>query len=301
MIDTTRDLTARKLKGNFSYWVSKLGKSPPVVEAWDFVLHVPVTHTFGAWRKWGQNGEKEEFPYKNILFRDNRLISDHHRYGEFFKNSGSIRRKMTRARKSKLNRFVFAYHGIHDPYYARSNEIDVAAFGVFIKTHIERFPRCHATRRDLDSREAESPPNREFLLPDDARLLIKYQVTYDKRHRGDFWHYWGSENYFRNSNYANTHWHWKAEFHFFKEVPLKAIDAILWPFEIWGRQRQFLIGGNRLKQDFESRHPSCKVIPYHWSNLEPTFSLIRASFAVARYLSDFGKYPESAEIALENI
>jgi hypothetical protein len=304
MINATRDLTEASLKKNFGYWLRKLRVRKSVVHPWDMAFKIPSTHTFGAWRKWGEGEDAQDFPYDQILFRDRGLISDYHRRKRIRRGLKTPYRKMSKAKRVKLDRFVFAYFGVHDPYYARSGEIDVAAFGIFIQTDLERFPKCNATRRDLSSAEAEWPPDREFLLPIDARIIAKQQVASEKHHKDDFWHYWGNEQYFMDPGYANEHWSWKTELHFFERVDVKHMDAVLWPYELrgrlndWGGRRRYFIGGDAANQ-FKKFHPSCQVIPYHWSNAKPTLSLVKASGAVSRFLVVKGRYPDSADDAVE--
>lgn len=294
VVDLLTGLKKARLRSNFAFWIGK-EKYPDSAARSSPALRVPTTHTFGAWRMDGARVAGR--PYREILFDHGALKSDYDRYRGSKRTSGpKLRRTMSDARSVGLDRFVFAYLGVHDAYYARSGTVDVPAFGVFIKRVGEKFPQCHTTRRDLNSREAERPPDREFLLPEHGRHWAGLQATHDPRHFGDFWHYWGSKKYLRRASYAQDAWTWKVEFHFHRRVEVANFDALMWPYELLarssGKKRRAIIEEPGLRE-LQARYPSCPVVLYQWSGSTPTICLIRASEATARFLLATGKYPDT--------
>jgi hypothetical protein len=172
---------------------------------------------------------------------------------------------------------------------------------------LEVFPRCHATRRDLKSPQAEEPPVREFLLPNDARVLTHLQAQDpDEPHKNDFWHYWGAYQYWNEDvNFRRDHWKWKVELHYRDRVAVTEIDAILWPVE-FRLVRSRTNGVERRSPDlaeiarFRKAHPGIWVIPYEWS--ERGFAdLVRVSTGTALYFHAYHSYPEDGERAIAEL
>jgi hypothetical protein len=297
MVDATKDLDEEKLQENFKYWVAQLSEASSLSEGPIPECALPTAHTFGFYREFF--GTKRNI-YEDILLIDKALLSDKYRKQnkKLLPREYRARVRMTRARRVKLHHFVFSYFGIHDPYYTRGGEYAIPGFGVFIKTNIEAFPNCNATRRDISSPEVKPPFIREFLLPSDAKLLAYLQALNDARHSNDFWHYWGKPQYFSNPGYATRHWEWNIELHFRDKVPVSDFAAILWPFELQavgaGRLERRMLGDY---ETFQSIFPNCKVIPYNWKQYGQSSSLIIASYSVARFYLANNRFPDEAEDA----
>jgi hypothetical protein len=288
MVDATKDLDEDKLRENFRHWVAQWPGTSGLSAGSVTECLLPTAHTFGFYRE--LSGDRRLI-YEDILLTDKALVCD---------KSRKRNKKLLpeRVRRLKLHHFVFSYFGIHDSYYTRGGELAIPGFGVFIKTKLENFPVCNATRRDVNSPEVKRPLAREFLLPGDAKALAFLQAENDDRHGGDFWHYWGDPGLFFDDHYSNSHWEWKIELHFRDRVPVEDFAAILWPFELRavraGRLERRMLGEYEV---FQSLFPECKVIPYNWEEPGQNSSLLVASYAVARYYLANNKFPEEADDA----
>jgi hypothetical protein len=300
--DAVRDPTPDLLKENFNYWLRQWN---PLVEPnlEDCIgLRIATTTTFSAENPPDTTGHP--YPYRAILFEDEALLSNQELRLRGRIEPGSDR-PMEVARAVKLDQFVFAYLGVHDPFYARQTGrlFATKAFGVFLGVDLDVFPKCNATRRDLAA--CTGPPQREFLLPRDARLYSHYQVLNDPVHFGDFWHYWGSYPYWKDADYRTRHWTWKVEFHYRTKIPVGKLEAILWPVEFVAA-RVGRAGHARLDSEsraeirlFRSKYPRVFVIPYIWDSAYHTF--VNASYAVVVYVLKHGTYPDNADLAISEL
>jgi len=300
------ELTTEQLKANFDYWRRAIenDNSMTATEAGSlklspsFLFEIPTTHTWGFQNRNSKREPYERFLYETILFGDKALLSNQAR-----KHQGrSVPDSITpNAKLAGLDEFVFAYLGVHDPYYAHS---DFPAFGVFLakQSTFECFPFCHATRRNLDSPElklAEMTVEKQFLLPDDARKLADIESLTDPRHNCDPWQYWSAYPYF-----SRTSWEWKVEFHYKGQVKIDDFIAILWPTEkaILTRSSGFKVD-TRLNRDarrFQSVCKRCQVVEYPYDADDPERALIEASSIAARKFIETGKFPSRIENNLEN-
>ena len=284
MNDLTIDLTTKKLKENFKYWLSKFAiKTVPVEDSKRKTL--PATHTFPYF--------KRTKVAEDILLNQRAIFAASNRS---FTTGLDPGRAMCEARSLNLHHFVFSYLGAHDPYYAKIGRADSPGFGVFIKGGLEEFPSCNATRRDLASKEAMKPFEREFLLPADARTFACLQAMNDKRHCGDFWHYWGDPKYLSEVGYLSNQWEWKVELHFREKVEVDDFEAVIWPYH------EVAIGAakkaKRVLGDidaFRKTFPKCKTILYNWENPNERTSLFTASNIVANYVVEQGEYPDELD------
>lgn len=292
-----------RLEANFGYWQRELRCEDIALDGSELSFAMLTTTTFAYEKRWGDGAKERRYPYREILFVENALLSDRQRrdLGRYAANEPS--RSMDKARAVGLDAFVFAYLGIHDAYYAAAPDLAMPAFGVFLRRGgLEDFPSCNATRRDLASPEIQWPPDGEFLLPGGGRGIAHYQSLTDPRHQGDFWHYWGSVKYWSDLDYPSRHWEWKVEFHYRDRVDVRDFAAILWPYE-----RRGIRGGmsyswtNGEASRFRDEHPECAVVLYQWVPQEPTLSFARASYAVAKYHSLHGRYPSDAQVAWETV
>ncbi len=299
MIDVSKDLNLSELEKNFLLWLGvwkcpQGDDDPP-----DAPLNVPLTHTFPARKVW-TTGEKDLC--SEILETGTGLLSDQYREDHGLYRTDEPRPRMPEARLVQLNRFVFAYLGVHDAFYSRRHDGGFTqAFGLFLRKSIEVFPYCNATRRDLASKESsfKSDPRADFLTAEHARRLCGCQVAKDARHKGDFWQYWGASEFW-NPKYAEEHWEWKYEFHFFEKVAVNDLEAVLWP-EV---AASAVGGGTRLSslhdraEAFRGRFPQCHIVFYDWDDRLPTKSFLDASTAVTKFRLAHGKYPPLAADAL---
>jgi hypothetical protein len=263
---------------------------------------LPTTHTFGAFKNWDVAGKANwRETWKSILIEDRALLSDARRTVDNKLLDGEPRRDMPEARKMGLDQYVFAYLGVHDPHYAREGPILQPPFGVFISTEKETFPRVIVTNRDLRSPDA---PNDDltatFLLPLDGRRLAYFEAKHNPRHKGDFWHYWGSPRCSDGHTFHSECWKWFLEFHYHDTVPASDFVAILWP-----HRHVALSGGGRMLESigqpevFNSTHPQCRLIPYIWDVDKNGHDFRQASDDVARFFAKHQHFPEDAHHAKE--
>ena len=113
MIDVSKDLNLSELEKNFLLWMgswkcAQCDDAPP-----DASLNVPLTHTFPARKVW-TTGEKDLC--SEILESGAGLFSDQYREDHGLYQPDEPRPRMPEARSVQLNRFVFAYLGVHDAF-----------------------------------------------------------------------------------------------------------------------------------------------------------------------------------------
>lgn len=299
-------LTIEQLEQNYKRQLNQLCATCKI-EPLPFLFHLVdalrVTHTFPSEKFWGN---KTQYPYKEILFETQKLLSSTKRR-KIDKNEPT--RDMDHARDFGLDNYVFAYLGRHQPYYATLHDATSAIFpnisypfGIFIKRECEVFPKCNASRRDLASNQITTPHYCEFFLPQDARSFVAYQIM-SERHNKDAWHYWGAARYsLSDEKYNRENWQWLIEFHFLEELSIENIEAILWPIEKVFLNVGFGETTSVLKKDaseFREKHPGCCVIEYDCDLPTAGDDFIRASCAVTRFFIEEGQYPESAFQAIE--
>lgn len=273
------------------------------------------THTFSSVKVWkGQPDNnnitplgneievyKFSYPYKEIFFKDFALLSDGVRESLKKSHKDEPKRKMSRARSIGLNWFVFCSLGIHDPYYAGDLKRDIKPFGAFIGTSIEIFPDCHGSRRDIDEENPEVIAKdsdelfRYFMSPQQARELLPKEIANDPRFNNDFFEYWGNDKQWGNSELLKSHWQWKYELHFFKQVPLANIEVILWPSycEVNTVLRAKEMWGIDDLVRFRDANPQIKIIDYPW---DPDFNggcFWNASYEVAKFFCKNKRFPDS--------
>ncbi|MBX3734091.1 MAG: hypothetical protein KF791_16060 [Verrucomicrobiae bacterium] len=292
--DVTTDLTEELMRANFNRWRGSVDVAPLTTSETE-AIKTPVTHTFPD-----LNGRADLC--QSILESDRGLLSDEKRRATALTKGGEETRHMIRARAVGLDRFVFAYLGVHDPYYSTLSTGPRPAFGIFVQGGIEAFPRCNASRRDLGSTESicedDNPQSAqgEFLLPSDARELCAREVR--TRHK-NFWYYWGAIEFYLEEAYKREHWKWKFEFHFRDAVPVSEFDAILWPelqaADAAGSTRFGSLSDRSVQ--FARNHPGCRVLRYAYRNRTPGASLVQASTAVCRYILAHGEYPPTIQDA----
>ena len=113
--DAATDLTEAKLRENFAHWISLWDPCIHPAEDDCLGLKIPTTHTFAA-EAWLLPAGPHIYPYRQILFEDEALLSNDTRNRLGKVRDGERQREMPEARAVKLDRFVFAYLGVHDPY-----------------------------------------------------------------------------------------------------------------------------------------------------------------------------------------
>jgi hypothetical protein len=296
-MDATSELTKELLDDNFQRLKEKVDRTNEVAEIEGFVHLLPSSHTFPFYKSWGGPSPGETYPYKEILFSQRALLSNKRRVTLGFIKTGEPQRKMEKARSINLDAFVFCSMGAHDAYYSGSLDSPNPPFGVFVKPRTEAFPHCHATHHDLASPEANPNEIQEFLHSVDSRTLSYITSKRETRHLGDYWHYWGSPEYFLAADYASDLWKWKSEFHFLEKIQIQEFDAVLWPFEETRTRLGFReispVGGDKELRAFRKTNPNCSVVSYRFEADHFSECLLRASYETAIYFTTHHEYPSS--------
>jgi hypothetical protein len=290
-VGSVKSLTPDQLAENFDYWSSRLRKGQTVSQQStpSFLLRMPPAHTWGYRLRSQSDSPYKRFLYEIILFQDKALLAKTIRLKGGKPDTSTVG---PTARLCGLDEYVFAYLGVHEPRYARD---DFPAFGVFIKVSkvLESFPRCIASRRDLDSPERKKqqvPIETHFLLPDHGRKLAELERISDPRHAADPWRYWSAFEYWNKNS-----WKWKIEFHYHERVGIDDFSAILWPTDPAHFTRMSGKNGetrsNRDVTRFLETYPQCTVIRYELDWSQQGDSLLRASTLAARHYDQKGIFP----------
>ncbi len=254
------------------------------------------THTFGKLKRWESKDKSrsiEEKTYKSILMKG--LLSDRQREERGMFMPGEPHQSMDVARSIGLDDFVFAFFGIHDPYYAslkpQGKEPLIAPFGVFVKKEIENFRVCNVSRRDCASFKDENINLlTQFFIPSDARKLVVCDIH--DYHNDDFWHYWGTDALWKN-DYANDHWRNVFEFHYHKEVRVDKFEAILWPLERTSMSNGISYEDDEKEiTDFKNTNMTCNVIKYRFESRFGFGSFVTASYRAIKHYQEHGSFPE---------
>lgn len=275
------DLKELDLDGNFLYWTREYQSETKAIVSQEDVESLrclPTTHTFG-WR----SGSTTEL-HREILFKDRSLRSSSSRRG----NQKDTSFVASTASEIGFDSYVFTYLGVHDPFYARNH---FPAFGVFVRSDRETFPKCIATRRDLASKDIAFPLLwRQFLKPLDSRQLLVTELQWGHCD-GSFERYWGYP-----AHWNVDHWQEVYEFHFRENIPVSDFAAILWP-------REFMLdpydGGlvpqphTADQKEFLSNFPNCKVIFYDpQPHGDPLKAFVKASAEAVEYYRINKRFPE---------
>ena len=307
-------LSLEQCKISFNYWKKFFSYEDEIPdEIVNCARILPTTHTFPSVRVWKipENNNNEtlsannwfRYPYKDIFFEDNALMSDGLRKQQGKLNPFEQRRDMSRARELKLNWFVFTLMGFHDPYYGGLSNKGWQAkpFGVFISTTKEGFPESHISRRDIDEMNPEvkvdklSDAFNYCMTPEQGRNLLPHEIMSDSRFEGDFFEYWGKPEQWDDETKRHCHWQWKYEMRFFRTIPMNYIEAVLWPtYNIMSTAKKTLeLNGIEEIQKFKKLYPKINVIDYPWVQDDNGKGLVNASCLTASFYAEKKRFPES--------
>lgn len=306
------NLTKRKLTENYDYWLSlwKDRVEPEKLISELFKHQLLTTHTFSFEKNLGAI---DIIPYKTIFSdnQENGILSNGYRKVLKINPDDDL---SSRNIPEGLENYVFAYLGIHQPYYSRKQDdkvgINTKPFGVFVKSPqddelIEGFDDCHASRRDIGTGNEEVDQlnkELEFLLAENARKLMSYQICNDSLHTcyattqlECFWHYYGNPDLWRNSDYASNSWKKKAEFRYFEKIRTSNIKAVLWPIWVEGVVEGVPIFSKTYEdlKDISKRFMDIQFITYNLDLRKPEICFIEASYLSIKHYLTNGKFPES--------
>jgi len=268
---------------------------------------MPTTHTFGYEKVISDPLDKKShsvFPYRDILFQHKALYSLQQRNKLNGTPSGkTFERTMTKARDYGLDDFVFSYLGIHEYYYAKSNDDCKPAFGVFLSPKLDYIGtnNANATLYDLESIfVGKKSPYNITLTPENARKLTAYEIRNGCK---DFFEYWICKQYEEKNFYDNQMWASKREFHYENVVELEHFTAIIWPYQMRANQRiaKFEVANDALSEMeiFSKLHPQIYIYPYEWIVNDGKERFSHASFWITKKLTEDGHYPKADKFADE--
>lgn len=299
---------------NFEYWMSSLITTPKN-DALDQILplsnSVLPAHTF-AYRYFDTDSGNYFYPIKSIFgYNDStkefdpysaKLISSSKR-----KITGIPNNHMSTSYKLGHDIFLFAYHGVHNPYHRYEDALPIRPFGLFLKKEAETFPYCHGSPCDVAEKNANvdrSSLRKYYLLPNHLREFKATQIVYDKTYNPDFWYNYGNpSDWIKVPNYGHRLYEKTGEFRYMENINPSNIEGILWPFDI-----DKVLPGNipdidanlDLFNSFKKAFPEISIISYNFDeeyNDNWALALVEASFYSTRYRLVHGKYPQNARLA----
>jgi hypothetical protein len=251
---------------------------------------MPTTHSFGYEKTFKSGGSSSTiYPAKAILFENKAFLSDLEREKLTPIAYAAVpKRTMIKARDYGLDDFVFSYLGVHEYWYTQSYGINVPAFGAFFSPDLEtELPNSNATLYDLESRFA-SPftPQKITLTTPSARDITLNEVC--NKYKNNFFAYWVCEDYLAKDFIDADKWMYKREFHFYEQVPVRRLQAILWPLELTPKKAPAKpsVNGNILKEiaEFKTLYPDVQIYQYIWDGDEGDQRFTFASFLIAEEL-----------------
>jgi hypothetical protein len=202
-----------------------------------------------------------------------------------------------------LHRYVFAYLGCHQPYYAIDPGVHQYPIGIFISvTATESVANpglINATLRDLavgnSSPAMISPPHhRYFVSSAGARSLCAREVA--ARYSNKFWKYWGDcdEEGVVPDIINGDHWKQLYEFHYLYELPSAHFEAVLWPATPhYGAEGNVtwmpLAPGLRMHR----QHPSLRIFLYDSTADDPNAEFVQRTYTLAKHLVNKGLWPRT--------
>lgn len=201
--------------------------------------------------------------------------------------------------------FVFAYHGVHNPYQRVKDDKPIRPFGVFLKKNIETFATVHGCPWDVNSKNINMQDDiinkrldKYYLLPDDLRTLKASQISSIPQLKNNFWYYFGNpDDWGKEKGYGNRLYYYAGEMRYLNEISHDSIAAVLWPF---GRGEHNDATDNNLDllNEFEKTF-SIPVIRYTYDlyNNNWALAVVEASYYSQQYYLKFGKFESNALVA----
>lgn len=301
------EITESKCKENLKFWRSRLNDIDE--NAINFKLNslnILPAHTsrYDYLKKiFGYDEKTDEFNLDclGILSKKERLKVE--KKANF--NLGVPDQNMTTSVNLGHDIFVFAYHGVHNPYHRQMDPPPQQPIGYFIKKSTEVFSCVHATPCDVSVKNEEVDPfriddlDKFYLLPGDLREYKPLEIQKDRYLQNDFWFYYGSPEYWENiENYGANLYKRQGEFRYLGSIKPGDIEAILWP--IWTSSISSPMDKNwDLISKFKKTFTSIKVIEYNLKSHGNRWAmaLVEASYYSQKYFLLNNSFHNSASIA----
>lgn len=298
---------------NYSYWLEQIDKKKIVKnfeKTLDFSSRILPAHTFAdRYLKPDKTFFRpllSIFGYdertKQFIPNSNGLLALRLR-----KNSSVAENHMTTSKKLGHDIFVFAYHGVHNPYHRKEDTPPIKPFGLFIKKSIEVFADCHGSPCDIVEKNSLVDRNnlkRYYLLPEHLRALKANEICYKDLINNDFWYYFGDPLIWNvTEEYGNKIYEKTGEFRYLESIPTASIEAILWPCDT-----DKMLEGNIPNMDddldlynsFKRVFPDISIIEYNLIEGDENnwaLALVEASFYSTKYYLEHDRYPIKARFA----
>ena len=205
--------------------------------------------------------------------------------------------------------FVYAYHGVHNPYHRKYDTIPIRPVGLFFKKDIEIFSCVHGSPCDVSTTKNEWLKanfdiglDKFYLTPEHLRSLKPRQIFSDPYLRNSFWYYFGNPiDWGKEKNYGKKLFERAGEFRYLDAVPPNDIQAILWP--VWKDNDEIMEKNINLFCRFREKYPSIERIQYNLDkyNAKWSLALVEASYYTQRYFIEFNAFENDADIAKRKI
>ena len=226
-------ISLKKCQDNFKFWKGKV--KPWDVEDEIYKLHIDHSKNVLAAHTAAYNYLKGIFGYdeKKKQFDPNAqgIIA------QKFRLKGTVPDKhMSDSQKLGHDVFIFAYHGVHNPYHRKDDSPPILPFGFFVSKDIEEFAYSHGAPCDVTEKNDlvdQSKLDKYYLLAQDLREFKAHQVATDDSLKKDFWYYFGNPATWEDEeDYGLNLFKNAGEFRYYEKIRPSSIKALLWPFVI---------------------------------------------------------------------
>lgn len=292
--DARHDLTEAKCLENLRRLRGQIGATTPSPELLQAATTLPTTHTFGL------HSSADSIFDAGLVCVQERDPAALQRNAEEWEEKVEI----------GLQHYVFSYHGIHQPWYARARaggegkDLIPKPIGIFLSVESEAgdlesgddaVRRANATFRDVavggdPGSGIERPFENYFLRVADARRLCAEEAA--ATYGGRFWGYWGdAAELASDADLRGNIWKQFYEMHFLSRVVPEAFLAVLFPLvktfdPATGDPTTMVVDGKDLLRLIRHRCPSTYVGFYNWTSRNGQGAFCQASHQLAeRYLN----------------
>lgn len=297
-------LNQAKCKENFQYWVDKYTN---VVHDDVYDKNLTLSKSVLPCHTFSYDSLKPIFGYddtKKTFVKENaRFLSSRKRLNLSGKiDYDEIPDHMSESIENGHDVFLFAYHGIHNPYHRIRDNIPVKPFGVFLKKDVEIFSCVHSSPWDITIKNslaqqdvAEGNLDKYYLTPEDLRILKPIQIQKIEDLKNDFWYYFGNPRDWSTKGYGNKLFQTAGEMRYLDEILPESIAAILWPMWV---DTSSINENLDLKANFTDIYPNITIVEYIYDKYENfVLSLVEASFYTQQFFLKNNRFPASAEVA----
>lgn len=301
-------LTKQKCADNMEYW---LAKYPDYVNNDDFKLNLHLSKNVLPCHTFPYDSLRLIFGYSETTKKFDRVRANLSSAKQRLLASGKteydpIPQHMAEAIEYGHDAFIFAYHGVHNPYHRLHDTIPVRPFGLFLKKDLETFSCVHGSPWDVTVKNemakndvSKGQIDKYYLLPEDLRSLKPIQIQNIATLKNDFWYYFGNPTDWQTKKgYGAKLFETAGEMRYFEKILPEQIEGILWPMWYTGTDTDIIDENLDLQVAFKKEFPEISVINYTLDKFENfVLSLVEASYFTQRFYLEKGKFPVNAETA----